>query len=66
MVVSFKEDRVFGGFKRFRDLMREAKLSVTGGKESIQLAKKKREAMVRLHCNQQKCKNLIQEEDVED
>ena len=41
MVVSFKEDRVFGGFKRFRDLMREAKLSVTGGKESIQLAKKK-------------------------
>ena len=66
VVVSFKEDRVVGGFKRYRDLMREAQLSIAGGKELVHLAKKKRDALVKLHCRQDKCKNLIQEEDIED
>ena len=66
IVVSFKEDRVFGGFKRYRDLMQEAQLGVNGGKEFVHLAKKKREALVKLHCRHERCKNYIQEEDIED
>ena len=66
VVVSFREDRVFGGFKRIRDLMKEAKLSVTGGKECVPLARKKREALIKQHCRQEKCRNLIQMEDIED
>ena len=66
VVVSFREDRVFGGFKRIRDLMKDAKLSVTGGKECVPLARKKRDALMKQHCRHEKCRNLIQMEDIED